>query len=81
MTGKQFKTEIRDSDAWITPYNTEIALSISCDYEHTGYDVVQGDGILFPNDDGEETYISVEYVLVEVPDFDDELRSKVEFLQ
>lgn len=100
MTGMQFKTEIRDSDAWVTPYNTEIALSIlayvsgqegnkmissditelikqinaspfedfqvtihgvsiSCDYEHTGYEVVPGSGTLFPNDDGEETYFSV----------------------
>lgn len=100
MTGMQFKTEIRDSDAWVTPYNTEIALSIlayvsgqegnkmissditelikqidatpfedfqvtikgvsiSCDYEHTGYDVIPGSGALFPNDDGEETYFSV----------------------
>ena len=102
MTGLAFKTEIRDRDAWVTPYNTEIALSIlayvsgqdgnklitnditalikkieatpfedfqvtihgisiSCDYEHTGYDVVQGSGILFPNDDGEETYFSVAF--------------------
>ena len=100
MTGMAFETEIRNSDAWVTPYNTEIALSIlayvsgqegnklissditelikqikakpfedfqvtingvsiSCDYEHSGYDVVQGAGTLFPNDDGEETYFSV----------------------
>ena len=102
MTGMQFKTEIRDSNAWVTPYNTEIALSIlayvsgqegnklissditelikkikatpfedfqvtihgisiSCDYEHTGYDAIKGYGTLFPNDDGEETYFSVEF--------------------
>ena len=104
MTGLAFKTETRDSDAWVTPYNTEIALSIlayvsgqegnkiissditelikqidarpfedfqvtingvsiSCDYEHTGYDVVPGSGTLFPNDDGEETYFSVVFTM------------------
>ena len=102
MTGMRFKTEIRDSDVWVSAYNTEIALSIlayvsgqegnklissditelikqikakpfedfqvtingvsiSCDYEHTGYEVVKAYGTLIPNIDGEETYFSVDF--------------------
>ncbi len=37
------------------------SISISCDYEYKGYEFVKGYGTLFSNDDGEQTYFSVEF--------------------